>query len=65
LNNLHGVEQMKDVQVLDELHVLTVCQKVVCDLLSLTQDDYVSASQLSVLLQYLQSQQEKIVEKLS
>lgn len=56
---------MKDVQVLDELHVITLCQKVISDLLNLAHEECVVAGQLGVLLTYLHDRQEKLLKKLS
>ncbi len=55
---------MKHVQILDELNTIAACQKAVADLLGRANDGLCPISNLAVLLDYLQAQQEKALDEL-
>ncbi|WP_293618888.1 hypothetical protein [Ponticaulis sp.] len=55
---------MEDIRVLDELNILTTCQKVISDLLGAAPDGHCSTHQLALLMGYIASQQEKLIEQI-
>ena len=58
---LHGVQRMTNNQLLEELNTLVTCQQVIAELLGAIPEGRCSTKSLAVLLDYLQTQQEKLL----
>lgn len=56
---------MEDIRLLDELNLLTTCQKVISELLGAAPEGVCSSQQVALLIGYLASQQERLVNQIS
>ena len=56
---------MDNTDFLEELNTLTTCQEALAELLGAVPEGICSTRQLAVLLDYLQSQQGKLIDTLS
>ena len=57
--------QMDNTDFLEELNTLTTCQEALAELLGAVPEGICSRRKLAVLLDYLQSQQGKLIDTLS
>ena len=57
--------QMDKTDFLEELNTLTTCQEALAELLGAAPEGLCSTRKLAVLLDYLQSQQGKLIDTLS
>ena len=57
--------QMDNTDFLEELNTLTTCQEALAELLGAVPEGLRSTRKLAVLLDYLQSQQGKLIDTLS